>query len=82
MTLWWIGFIVLTFVVVPVVVAILLQVLTPIMQIRKYAEDITEHVALFPPHLDDTVEELLKTRDLVKTASPLLGRYVQAIDRL
>ena len=82
MTLWWIGFIVLTFVVVPVVVAILLQVLTPIMQIRKYAEDITEHVALFPPHLDYTVEELLKTRDLVKTASPLLGRYVQAIDRL
>jgi len=82
MTLWWIGFIVLTFVVVPVVVGILLQVLTPIMQIRKYAEDIHDHVAQFPPHIDDIVEELLKTRDLVKTASPMLGRYVQAVDRL
>ena len=82
MTLWWIGFIILTFVVVPVVVAILLQVLTPIMQIRAYAEDILQHGALFGPHIDETAEELVKTRDLVKTAGPMIGRYVQAIDRL
>ena len=82
MTLWWIGWIILTFVVVPVVVGILLQVLTPILQIRKYAEDIHDHVALFPPHLEEAVEELVKTRDLVKTAGPMLGRYVQAIDRI
>ena len=82
MTLWWIGFVILTFVVVPVVVGILLQVLTPIMQIRAYAEDITGRVAQFPPHLDETAEELVKTRDLVKTAGPMIGRYVQAIDRL
>ncbi len=82
MTLWWIGWIVLTFVVVPVVVGILLQVLTPIMQIRAYAEDIHDKVLKFAPHIDETAEELVKTRDLVKTAGPLIGRYAQAIERL
>ena len=82
MILWWIGFIVLTFVVVPVVVGILLQVLTPILQIRAYAEDIHDKVLQFAPHIDETAEELVKTRDLVKTAGPLIGRYAQAIERL
>jgi hypothetical protein len=82
MTLWWIGNLVLVGVVIPVVVAILLQVLTPIFQIRQYVEDITEHVGLFPPHLDAVAPELVKTRDLVKTAAGPLGRYIRAIDNL
>lgn len=82
MTLWWIGNLVLIGVVIPVVVAILLQVLTPIFQIRQYVEDITEHVGLFPVHLDSVPPELVRTRDLVKTAAGPLGRYVRAIDNL
>ncbi len=82
MTLWWIGNLILIGVVIPVVVAILLQVLTPIFQIRQYAEDITEHVGLFAPHLEEASGELLRTRELVRTAAGPLGRYVRAIDNL
>lgn len=82
MTLWWIGNIILIAVVIPVVVAILIQVLTPIFQIRQYAEDILEHGAQFPGHLDDIAAELVKTRELVKVAGPELGRYARAIDNL
>ncbi|HWI08726.1 MAG TPA: hypothetical protein VNT54_14580 [Solirubrobacteraceae bacterium] len=82
MTLWWIGNIILIAVVIPVVIAILVQVLTPIFQIRQYAEEITEYGAQFPGHLDDIAGELVKTRELVKAAGPELGRYARAIDNL
>lgn len=82
MTLWWIGNIILIAVVIPVVVAILLQVLAPLFQIRWYADDIVEYGAQFGPHLDEAVEELVKTRQLVKEAGAGLGRYVRAIDNL
>lgn len=82
MTLWWIADFVLIVVVLPVVVAILIQVLIPIMQIKKYADDIIESGAQFGPHLDEIVGELSKTRDLVKVAGPMIGRYSRAIDNL
>ncbi len=82
MTLWWIGNIILLFVVVPVVVAILIQVLIPAFQIKKYLDDIIESGAQFPPHLDEIAGELVKTRDLVKQAGPELVRYARAIDNL
>lgn len=82
MTLWWIADLVLIVVVLPVVVAILIQVLIPIVQIKKYADDIIESGAQFGPHLDDIVAELSKTRDLVKVAGPMIGRYARAIDNL
>lgn len=82
MTLWWIGNIILIAVVIPVVVAILIQVLTPIFQIRQYVEEITTYGAEFGPHLDDVATELVKTRDLVKVAGPELGRYARAINNL
>jgi hypothetical protein len=82
MTLWWIGNIILIAVVIPVVVLILVQVLVPLFQIRWYADDITEYAGQFGPHLDEAVQELLKTRQLVKEASGPLGRYARAIDNL
>lgn len=82
MTLWWIGNFIFVAVVIPVVVAILIQVLTPIFQIRKYVEEITEFGATFNPHLDELTGELLKTRDLVKAAAPEMLRYARAINNL
>lgn len=82
MTLMWIGNLVLVAVILPVVIGILFQVLTPIFQIRQYAEDITTYGGQFPGHLEEATQELLKTRELVKQAGGALGRYVQAIDRL
>jgi hypothetical protein len=82
MTLWWIADAVLVLVVLPVVVAILIQVLIPIVQIKRYADDIIEAGAQFGPHLDEITGELLKTRDLVKQAAPQIVRFSRAVDNL
>ena len=82
MTLWWIGNIILIAVVIPVVCLILIQVLTPIFQIRQYAEDILEHGAQFPVHLDEIAGELVRTQELVRAAAPEIVRYGRAIDTL
>ena len=54
--LWWIANAVFLLVIVPVVVLILWQVLTPIREIRAYADDIAEHGGLFGPHLEATAD--------------------------
>ena len=82
MTMWWIANAIFLLVIVPVVIAILVQVLTPIFQIRQYAEEITEYGAQFPPHLDEISGELVKTQQLVQAAAPELLRYARAIDNL
>lgn len=79
--LWWIGNIIFVAVIIPVVVVILIQVLTPIREIRAYADDIAEHGGLFGPHLDATAE-LAKTRDLVKEVNAGVVAYIQALDRI
>jgi hypothetical protein len=79
--LWWIGNIVFVAVIIPAVIIILIQVLTPIREIRAYADDIAEHGGLFGPHLDATAE-LAKTRDLVKEVNTGVVAYIQALDRI
>ena len=79
--LWWIGNIVFIAVIIPVVIVILIQVLTPIREIRAYADDIAEHGGLFGPHLEATTE-LLKTRDLVKQVNGGVVAYIEALDRI
>jgi len=79
--LWWIANAVFLLVIVPVVVLILIQVLTPIMEIRRYADDIAEHGGLFGPHLEATAE-LDETRRLVKQLNNGVLAYCQAIDRI
>jgi hypothetical protein len=80
--LWWIADFVLIVVVLPVVVAILIQVVIPIVQIKNYADDIITAGSQFGPHLDEIAGELVKTRDLVTVAGPQIGRYARAIDNL
>lgn len=79
--LWWIGNIIFVFVILPVVVVILIQVLSPIREIRAYADDISEHGGLFGPHLDATAE-LAETQRLVKQVNGGLIAYVGALDRI
>ena len=79
--LWWIGNIVFVAVIIPAVVVILIQVLTPIREIRAYADDIAEHGGLFGPHLEATAD-LEKTRALVKQVNEGVVAYIQAIDRI
>ena len=79
MTLWWIGNIVLILVIIPVVVVILNKVIEPANHIRMYADDIMEHGSQFGPHLE-ALQDLNKTRDLVRRARGDLERYARALD--
>ena len=79
MTLWWIGNFVLILVIIPVVVIILNKVLEPANHIRMYADDIMEHGAQFGPHLE-ALQDLSKTRDLVRRTRGDLERYARALD--
>ena len=81
MTLLWIGNLILLLVVVPVVVIILRRVLSPALEIRTYADDITKYGAQFAPHLE-ALSELTTTRELVRQVNADLERYVRALDRL
>ena len=79
--LWWIGNIIFVGVIIPAVVVILIQVLTPIREIRSYADEIAERGGLFGPHLDATAE-LAKTRALVKEVNAGVVAYIQALDKV
>lgn len=81
MLLWWIGNLVLLFVVVPVVLLLLNRLLRQIMEINSYANDILEHGVALTGALD-AVPKLLRTRELVSTAHQVAGRYVAALQRL
>ncbi len=75
----WIGDAIFLLVIVPAVILVLEQVREPIRQIGGYAKDINDSVSLFGPHLD-ALEELGRTRELVKQANIELTRYVRALD--
>jgi len=81
MTLLWIGNILLVLVVLPVVIVILGTVLAPARSIKTYADEIAERGAMFGPHLD-ALQELGRTRDLVKQSKVEIERYVRALDQV
>ena len=81
MWLWWLGNVVFLFLVIPVVILLLNNVLRPATEIRKYADDILENGVLLTGELD-AVPELLRTRDLVKQAGAGAARYAAAVDQL
>jgi hypothetical protein len=79
--LWWIGNLVLLFVVVPVVLLLLNRLLRQIMEINAYADDILEHGVGITAALD-AIPKLVQTRDLVGVAHQAAGRYVGALKRV
>ncbi|HEX2699065.1 MAG TPA: hypothetical protein VHM89_02540 [Acidimicrobiales bacterium] len=81
MALWWIGNLVLLFVVVPVVLLLLNRLLRQIMEINAYANDILEHGVGITAALD-SVPKLVTTRELAGTAHAAAGRYVGALQRI
>lgn len=81
MILMWIGNIIFLFVVIPVVVIILRRVIAPAVEIRTYADDITDHVTQFAPHLG-ALSELATTRQLVREVNTGLERYAKALERI
>jgi hypothetical protein len=79
--LWWIGNIVLLFVVAPVCILMLNKVLRPAKEIRAYAADILEHGVALTGTLD-SVPKLVRTKELTGQARQAAGRYGAALQRL
>lgn len=74
---WWIGNAVLALVVIPTVALLALRVVRPLLEIRKYAEDILEHGLGAAGELE-AVPDLLRTRELTAAARRAGGRLAGA----
>ncbi len=81
MILWWIGNAIFLLLIIPAVVFCLHSVLQPAKQIQVYAEDITDHGSQFGPHLE-ALQDLGRTRELVRRVNADLERYIRALDRM
>ena len=81
MILWWIGNILLIFVVAPVCLLFLNKVLRPAKEIKSYADDILEHGVGITGELD-AVPKLVRTKELTGQARQGVGRYGAALQRL
>jgi hypothetical protein len=79
MGLWWLGNIVLLFVVIPVVVLLLRVVLRSAEDIGRHTGTILEHGVNVAADLE-AVPALLTTRDLVKKVGAGVGKYGAALD--
>jgi len=79
--LWWLGNLVLIFVVAPVVLLMLNRVLRPAKEIYAYADDILDHGVKLTGTLD-SVPKLYTTRDLTGAARQSARRYGAALQRI
>lgn len=81
MILLWIGNLIFLLVVIPAVLVVLRRVHSPATEIKLYADDITEQVSQFAPHLD-ALGELATTRELARQVNTDLERYARALERM
>lgn len=79
--MWWIGIVLLIFVIAPVVILLLNRLLRPAYEIRAYAGDILEHGVGITAELD-AVPKLVQTKELTGTARAGVARYTAALRRL
>ncbi len=81
MVWWWLGNIVLIFVVPPVVLLFLNKVIRPVLEIDRYVEDVLEHGVLLSGTLD-SVPTLIRTCELTGVCRLNVTRYGLALARL
>ena len=81
MILWWLGNIVLLFVVAPVCLLFLNRVLRPAKEIYAYTDDILDHGVKLTGTLD-SVPKLYQTRDLTAAARGSASRYGAALQKI
>ncbi|MEX2619800.1 MAG: hypothetical protein WD250_06235 [Egibacteraceae bacterium] len=81
MALWWLGNLIFVAVVIPVVVTLLNNLMEPIVEIRRYGDDVLEHGVLLIAALD-AVDELENTRDLLAEVSSGVKSYGAALKQL
>jgi hypothetical protein len=82
MILWWIGDIVLLFVVLPIVVVLMKRIVTPVDRIRATVDDILHDGVILTGKLDNLPELLGVTDSAVKEISIGATRYVKRVGHL
>jgi hypothetical protein len=82
MILWWIGDLILLFVVFPVVLVLLNRVVTPIERIRATVDDILKNGVTLTGELDNVPALLAETDSTVKEVSIGATRYVTRVGQL
>ena len=78
---WWIGNLVLLFVLVPVVLLLLNNLLRPAREIEAYSVDVLDHGVKLTGALD-TVPKLFKTAELTGVARRNVERYGRALEQV
>lgn len=81
MALWWFGNLIFLAVIIPVVVTLLNSLMEPIVEIRRYGDDVLEHGVLLIAALD-AVDELETTRDTLAQVSSGVKSYGAALKQL
>lgn len=81
MFLWWIGNLIFLAVIIPVVVTLLNNLMEPIVEIRRYGDDVLEHGVLLIAALD-AIDELEETRDSLAKVNSGIKSYGSALQQL
>jgi hypothetical protein len=82
MFLWWIGDLILVFVVFPIVVVLMKRIVAPVDRIRKTVDDILYNGVILTGELDNVPGLLAETDSTVKEVSIGATRYVKRVGHL
>jgi hypothetical protein len=82
MILWWIGNLILIFVVLPIVVVLMKRIVDPVDRIRATVDDILHNGVILLGELDNVPELLAETDSTVKAVSVGATRYVKRVGHL
>ncbi|MGH3835062.1 MAG: hypothetical protein ACRDSF_05090 [Pseudonocardiaceae bacterium] len=82
MILWWIGNLILIFVVLPIVVVLMMRIVTPVDRIRVTCDEILYNGVILTGELDNVPELLAETDSTVKEVSIGATRYVKRVGHL
>jgi len=82
MILWWIGNIILVFVVLPIVMLLMKRIVTPVDRIRKTVDDILYHCVDLTGKLDNVPELLAVTDGAVNQIAIGSTSYVKRVGHL
>lgn len=82
MILWWLGNLILLFVVLPIVVVLVNRIVGPIQRIRTTVDDILANGVILTGELDNLPALLADTDNIVKEVSIGATRYVTRVGEL
>lgn len=82
MILWWLGNLILLFVVLPIVVVLVNRIAGPIARIRVIVDDILENGVELTGDLDNVAPLLVDTDSIVNEVAIGATRYVKGVGQL